>query len=143
MDKKRVSLNGGTLFLHKERVIAEMEKQLQAKYYVQVTDIIDGDTFEGNIILPQLDEEKKHRHFRLVGIDTPEKKVIPGKNKWIDKELAFKAQEFAAQQIDGKTIIVEITGKDKYGRYLTKAYLEGEETLNDLLLKEGLARVWV
>jgi endonuclease YncB( thermonuclease family) len=136
-------LSGAPFCLAQRKVIAEMEKQLRAKYYVQVTDIKDGDTFEGTIILPQLDEEKKHRHFRLVGIDTPEKKVIPGKKKWIDKELAYKAQEFTALHIDGKTILVEITGKDKYGRYLAKAYLEGEETLNDLLLKEGLAREWV
>lgn len=119
-----------------------MEK-MQAKYYVQVTDILDGDTFVGTIILPQLDEEKKNRHFRLVGIDTPEKKEIQGKNKWIDKELAYKAQEFTAHHIDGKLILVEITGKDKYGRYLAVAYLEEGETLNELLMSEGLARKWV
>jgi endonuclease YncB( thermonuclease family) len=42
--------------------------------------------------------------------------------------------------LEGKIVKLEVTKPDKYGRYLGKIYLNSEESINDQLIKVGLAK---
>lgn len=96
-----------------------------------VTEVVDGDT-----IRVRLGEEEET--VRLLLVDTPEthhpeEPVEP----W-----GPEAEAFAKEQLLGKKVQLEI-GKDsrgKYDRLLAYVYVNGE-MFNEMLLKEGLARV--
>lgn len=110
-----------------------MERVYQ--YHVKVKRVIDGDTFVGDVDLG-MNLMAKEVHFRLKGINTPEK----------DQEGFYEAKEYTAQHLEDiqKEVLITSYGKDKYGRWLVDVHLEGEEkTLNQKLLDEKLARVWV
>lgn len=68
------------------------------------------------------------QHFRLLGVNTPER----------GKELADEATAFTAGHVLGKEITVSVFGRDSFGRLLTVVHFE-DGTLNDKLLKAQLA----
>lgn len=99
-------------------------------YRVKCTRVKDGDTFVGDIRFSVFGMVPEDQIFRIYGIDTPERK----------QKGYFEATEFTAQHIEGKDLTVYLYGKDSFGRWLADVYIEGiTETLNDLLLSEGLA----
>lgn len=79
--------------------------------------VIDGDT----LVL------KDNRTVRLLNINTPEKNV----------DGYEKAKKFLAE-FEGKQVSLEITGKDKYNRYLARIYSQ-DNYLNEEIVKLGLA----
>jgi len=81
-------------------------------FFVKVTDVYDGDTFTGDIDLG-LGLILVKQKFRLEGINTPE---VTGATK----EEGFVERDKLRQQITNCNIIVKISGKCKYGRWLTK-----------------------
>lgn len=98
---------------------------------VIVEDVIDGDTFEGTIIL--LDRIKlEGERFRLLGVNTPEK----GMNGY--KE----ATEYTTKMILGKEVDCQFHGKDVFGRWLVTVYLHDDTTLNNHLIEERLALIY-
>lgn len=106
-------------------------------YKVKCTKVIDGDTFEGNLIIPvsplSMNLDLYGQRFRLYGVETPER----------GEPLYFEAAEFTAQHLEDKEGLVFIHGKDDFGRWLVTVYFEGiYESLNEKLKSEGLARVW-
>jgi micrococcal nuclease len=102
------------------------------QYHVDVTRVIDGDTFEGTVDLGFSINLNKVR-FRLLGVDTPERY----------EEGYHEATEFTAQLIEGKTVIVQTYDKDAFGRYLVDVFIEGEnKSLNDMLLEEDHAEIY-
>ncbi len=68
--------------------------------------------------------------IRLSGIDTAEKNTPLGK--------ALKT--YMISLLEGKLVKLEVSKPDKYGRYLGKIYLDSEESINDQLIKVGLAK---
>lgn len=109
------------------------------KYSTKVINVVDGDTIDVDIDLG-FDIHHTTR-IRLVGINTPEirNKNVEEKNKG----LVAKAR--VEELVLGKTILLE-TLKDrteKYGRYLGIVYLENGTSLNALLVKEGLAKIYL
>lgn len=106
-------------------------------YSAVVTNVVDGDTIDCTVDLG-FNTFSKER-FRLYGIDTPEKtdKVAEV------RALAFKATEFVKNVTDGKTVVVESFGKDKYGRWLAKIHVSPDQpTINEQLVSLGMARVY-
>lgn len=102
------------------------------QYHVDVTRVIDGDTFEGTVDLGFSINLNKIR-FRLLGVDTPER----------NEEGYHEATEFTAQMIEGKTILIQSYDKDAFGRYLVDVFLEDEkQTLNEMLIAEGYAELY-
>lgn len=102
----------------------------------KIIKVCDGDTikcvFEYNSRLYKM-------NFRLYGIDTCELR-----DKDIQKrELAYKAKERVEElieSVDKKIVDVECKKYDKYGRVLAVIHVPGrDDTLNDILLNEGLA----
>lgn len=99
-------------------------------YEVDVTRVIDGDTFEGDIDLGLHTSISKQR-FRLLGVDTPERK----------EEGYFEATEYTAQMVEGKKVLVESFDRDSFGRILVMVYVD-DVCLNEKLLQENLAVVF-
>lgn len=80
------------------------------------------------------------QRFRLWGIDTPEKRSSDAATK----ELAYAAQEFTANFIEGMDFMIQTYKTDDFGRYLAKVFVpQGANeyvSLNELLVLEGFAR---
>ena len=102
-------------------------------YKVKCTRVIDGDTFCGDVSLRAFNMTFHDQHFRLMGVNTPERKQAG----------YFEATEFTAQHLEGKELTVFIYGKDSFGRWLSDVYVDDTGSkFNDLLLKEGLAEIF-
>jgi micrococcal nuclease len=101
---------------------------------VKVSRVIDGDTFVGTLFLIDQVIQFNDQHFRLMGIDTPER----GENGY--KE----ATEFLRKVINEQFVFCQIHGKDAFGRWLVDLYTEtSEKTVNEALLVRGLADVYI
>ena len=95
---------------------------------------IDGDT-------AKFDMNGEMIKVRFLAIDTPES-VHPTKEV---QAYGFEASNFTKEKLkNAKTIELEFDNNsdktDKYGRYLAWVWVDGE-LLQDLLIKEGLAKV--
>jgi endonuclease YncB( thermonuclease family) len=101
-------------------------------YAVEVTRTVDGDTFFGNLIVSDFNMVFTNQKFRFLGVNTPER----GQNGY------YEAKEFVAQTCDGKTLKVDLHGKDSFGRWLINVFYEDGKSLNEELLKLGLAVVF-
>ena len=99
-------------------------------YYTKIDKVVDGDTCD---VFIDLGFNVWHKErMRLAGIDTAEKNTPLGK--------ALK--EFLIKNLEGKIVKLEVSKPDKYGRYLGKVYLKSEESINDQLIKYGLAKTY-
>ncbi len=87
-----------------------------------VSRIIDGDTFES----PQ-------GGVRLYGVDTPE----------IGQPCYSEATD-RLRRLAGTAVRVELgpRARDSYGRLLYYVYTESGQSIDDMLIREGLARAW-
>lgn len=97
---------------------------------VLVAKVIDGDT----LIL------ETGAHVRLQGIDAPELGHGREPDQYYGREATRRLQSLA----EGKRVrVVEsASGKDHYGRVLGLVYLADGVSLNELLVREGLAFVY-
>ena len=87
--------------------------------YVNITRVIDGDTFETEI-----------GKVRLLGINTPEK-----------NQIYFEEAKDFLQNFEGKTIALENYGEDKYSRILGYAHYN-KKLINLEILKNGLGSLY-
>ncbi len=118
------------------------------KYAAKVVQVIDGDTIDVQI-------NGSVYRIRLLGVDCPETTAEKNKPYEYDSitdleylaEWGLKAKEFAQKILDHRTVYIEFDGlaglKGYYGRYLAYVYLENGTDFNALLIKNGLARVYV
>jgi micrococcal nuclease len=105
------------------------------RYKVEVTRTVDGDTIYGKLWAEDLNIIFPNQKFRFLGVNTPEKKQLG----------YYEATEFTAQVCDGKTLEIDLHGKDAFGRWLVDVYYQdGDVTksLNQELLKNKLAVVY-
>lgn len=95
-------------------------KIVSERISVNVSRVIDGDTFESDI-----------GKVRMLGINTPEK-----------NQLGYKeAKDFLMKDIQGKQIELETSEKDKYGRNLGYVFYNNE-LVNRKILALGLASLY-
>ena len=87
-----------------------------------VIKVADGDT------ITILDEQKKTHKVRLQGIDAPEKKQAYGE----------KSKQHLAFLIYNRTVHVEYSKYDKYGRIIGKVSLKGQDICLEQITK-GMA----
>ena len=93
-------------------------------YYVRVVKIVDGDTFIG------LTNDKKEVHFRLQGIDAPEK----------GQPFSGKSKEKLAELIAGKYVGIKAQqNPDRYGRLIVWAYTPEGKDVSAEMLKTGFS----
>jgi micrococcal nuclease len=102
------------------------------KYNAQVLKVIDGDTVDLFIDLGF--KVGFNTRIRLIGIDTPEKNFPYGK---VVKDCLINL-------LEGNKIYLDVTKKDKYGRYLGLVYLNESDNLsvNELLINENMAKAY-
>lgn len=96
--------------------------QGEAEFQGKVVGVADGDTIS-------VMHEGKAEKIRLAEIDCPEKRQAFGR----------KAKDFTSEKAFGKIVTVRIYGKERYGRTLGEVILPNGESLNQDLLKAGLA----
>lgn len=85
----------------------------------RVVRVIDGDSFETS----------DHRRIRLLGIDAPEK----------DRCLYSEARQELKMLIEGKTVRLQNTVTDDYGRILANVFAGGN-FVNKIMVQKGLAK---
>lgn len=97
--------------------------------FVKVKRVVDGDTIE-------LENGEK---VRYIGINTPESVKVNSPVECFGKEASKKNEEL----VEGKSVRLErdVSDKDRYGRLLRFVYLEDGTFVNDVLVREGYARV--
>ena len=102
------------------------------QYEAQVLKVIDGDTLDLFIDLGF--KVGFNTRIRMIGIDTPE--------KWHPYGKVVKA--YLQQEIEGKKIFLDVTKKDKYGRYLGVVYLNKNDgqSVNDKLIEINMAKAY-
>ena len=98
-----------------------------AEETVTVRHVLDGDT----VILVG------GRHVRLIGINAPEL----GKDGKLDQPLARQARNRLSTLVKGQQVILsyEHERQDHYGRWLAHARVSDGRSVEEILLKEGLA----
>ena len=102
------------------------------QYEAQVLKVIDGDTLDLHIDLGF--KVGFNTRIRMIGIDTPE--------KWHPYGKVVKA--YLQQELEGKKIFLDVTKKDKYGRYLGVVYLNKNDgqSVNDKLIEINMAKAY-
>ena len=88
----------------------------------KVIDVVDGDTYKVSV-------NNKTIKVRLLGIDCPEH----------DQAFGQKVKKVAQKYVQGKTILIKISGKDLYHRALGTVFLENGTNICQELVKTGYA----
>ncbi len=91
----------------------------ERKNYNQVTEVVDGDTFQ----------LKSGKRVRLMGIDAPE----------FDRCGGSQAKERLTELIMGKNVILKEETEEAFGRSLALVY-KGGSFINKIMLEEGWGR---
>ncbi len=112
-------------------------------YDAEVISVYDGDTATATVDLGFKVSAIKVK-LRFYGIDTAE---IRGGTE-ATKLAAREARDYVKEKVLGKKVRMKSLGKGKYGRYLAIIWPVdddgnvAEESLNDELIRLGLARVY-
>lgn len=102
-------------------------------YDVEVTRVIDGDTFVGNVHTHIMDSELtlKNIYFRMLDINAPEMRGL-------SRAAGERAKKFLEDLILGKVVQVDAHDHDSFGRKLAKVYYAGND-INHLMIINGYA----
>jgi len=100
----------------------------------QVIKVIDGDTVD--VMFDVGFSMFRKERVRLNRIDAPQMAAKDPR----EKQLALDAKEFVAKWLGAqKTLRGRTTKDDKYGRILTDIYGDGDESLNEQMVRLGYA----
>ena len=88
----------------------------------KVVNVHDGDT------ITLLDADRRQHKIRLSGIDAPELKQAFGR----------ASRQHLADQVAGRTVVIEWSKRDKYNRIVGKILLDGRD-INISQIEAGLA----
>ena len=100
-----------------------------------ITRVIDGDTVEAEIDLGF--GVSIHETIRLDGINTPEIRGGTAETKAAGQEAKrFVEKHTLDRQVE---VFTHQDKKGKFGRYLAEIFLNGEDCLNDMLVRAKLA----
>lgn len=86
--------------------------------------VVDGDTYW-----------KEGIKYRIMGLDTPEKK--PRAKCGFEHSLSNKATRFLFEQFRGSNVTEVERGKDRYGRVLADTYVNGK-LIAPIIIRNGL-----
>ncbi len=145
----------GVLYIYSElsadrfRDLGEaQELKPNSKFRCEVVRVYDGDTFKCRL------KGGKEIKVRLIGIDTPEsrknrKAERDAKRSYLSLEkileMGRRATEFTKSLLKRGTEVTletDVQLLDRYGRVLAYVYLPDGRMLNELLLREGYAKVY-
>lgn len=97
----------------------------------------DGDTFH-------CDGTKVRLVAASGPVDAPEfassRRCEPGRDGWCDEALAEQSRDRLDELLSGRSMQLDCTGADRYGRALCRAAVDGRD-VGDALVADGLARI--
>lgn len=96
---------------------------LSAQTTGKVVKVADGDTFT------ILDSYGKSHRIRLYGIDCPE----------LNQPFGKEAKRYTSNLVLQKMVSIEKISTDRNGRMVAKVTLNSNQSINELLLKNGMA----
>lgn len=99
-------------------------------YKMRMIKDTDGDTVHGDLICEDLGIIFPEQRFRFMYVNTPEKK-----HEGYEEANAFTSEHLKV----GETYDIQVYKKDAFGRWLTVIYIAEGVSINELLLKNGLA----
>ncbi len=107
----------------------------------RVITVIDGDTFEVEIASSQSIGIGRTERVRLIGIDAPERHAKDPRQLMLGK----RATEFVRDLLQGTTVTLTpgTEERDAYGRLLAYAATEAGDSVQEMILREGLASVYL
>lgn len=98
------------------------------EYNTKIERVVDGDTVDVFIDLGF--EVWHHQRLRLLGIDAAEHNTPFG----------AVTKEYMKKILEGQSVKIQVTKPDKYGRYLASVFLKSDVSINDQMIKCGLAK---
>ena len=103
-----------------------------------IVSVYDGDTFTAAI---RYNSEIVRVKCRILGIDTPEMKPLKNKpNRDEEIKKAKEAKSVVEKMILHKYIKLNVTGLDKYGRFLVSVNCpDTNKPISDILISKNLA----
>jgi len=106
------------------------------EYVAKITRVVDGDTVDADVDIGF--NVHVQERFRLYGINTPE---VHSKDQK-EKVAGEAAKTRLMGLVLGKVVAIKTMKDDqeKYGRYLATLVTDDKVNVNDLLVKEGLAK---
>ncbi|MBK6608027.1 MAG: thermonuclease family protein [Leptospiraceae bacterium] len=104
-------------------------------YSVTVIEVIDGDTFKGEVDLGF--DVRITRHFRVFGLDTPE---IFRPSSDSERVRGVLAKDRACELLLDKEVEVKLHGTEKYGRALVEVILPDKRDYTTLMIQEGFSK---
>lgn len=105
------------------------------EYNCKIVRVVDGDTVDVDVDLG-FNLWKHGERIRLFGIDTEEVRTKDAEEKASGLEAKAAVERMLHK---GGTYRLVTEEKDKYGRYLGYIYVAGKVSVNDALLRAGLA----
>jgi endonuclease YncB( thermonuclease family) len=103
--------------------------KLLSIYKARVIEVIDGDTFKGEVDLRF--DVRITRHFRVFGIDTPE--IFRPKTD-SERVRGILAKDRASELLLDKEVEVKLHGTEKYGRALVEVILPDNRDYTNLMI---------
>lgn len=107
------------------------------KLDIIVSEVIDGDTFKGDAILPL--DIKKGITVRVLGLNSPELH----KGTDMEKAEGIRAKWKANSLLQGKTVKITTAGEDKYGRTLADVTLPDGTNFTKTMIAQGFGKAMV
>jgi endonuclease YncB( thermonuclease family) len=104
-------------------------------YKAKVIEVIDGDTFKGEVDLGF--DVQITRHFRVFGIDTPE--IFRPKTD-SERVKGVLAKDRACELLLDRVVDVKLHGTEKYGRALVEVILPDKRDYTTLMIQEGFSK---
>jgi len=90
-----------------------------------VTAVVNGDT------ITVLTRDKQQVKIRLYGIDCPER----------NRHFGARAKQAASDAVFGKNVTIQPINTDSYGRMVAVVLMPGGKSLNEHLVRNGMASV--
>ena len=109
--------------------------KLLSIYKAKVVEVIDGDTFRGEVDLGF--DVRITRHFRVFGIDTPE--IFKPKTD-MERVKGVLAKDRATELLQDKIVDVKLHGTEKYGRSLVEVTLPDNSDYTNIMIQEGFSK---
>ena len=103
-------------------LLAAIPSANAAELHGTVVKVYDGDT------ITVLDADRQQHKIRLSGIDAPE----------LGQAFGRVSRQHLADQVAGRTVVIEWSKRDKYKRIVGKILLDGRD-INITLIEAGLA----
>ena len=106
------------------------------KYKAKLIRVIDGDTIDAEIEVGF--DIFVRKRVRLWGIDAPEKRSIDASEAKAANDALRRLAEILALSRGEFELVTH--GDGKYGRCLGEIFINGSESVNETLIKEGLVK---